>query len=421
MSSIFGEVLTLPQRNGPGVDLLTYGDEFYARYESLSGYTVIYDGEQGLYCYALLLEGRFASSGVPLSKPAPPGIVRHLRESEQVRNERFEARFQLMRGRLTTGPGPIVQTFGRENGLLEGRRVSTGQVRGLTVLVQFKDEQAEISQQDVSAMLNADDYNRNGNYCSVRRYYHLMSAGKLDYSNRVVGPITLSRERDYYISNLLVEEALNILVNDLHIDLEEFDSRREGYIDALSFMYAGRTVYSDWLWPHNFTIDLNYGGIRTQYYTIQSMGRRSVDLSIGTFCHESGHMLCRFPDIYDYGTRDGDFEKSAGIGSYCLMGSGNHLNRGRTPSPVCAYLRDLVGWTDNQIQVSGSGEYQTRHGDYGSVLRYDTAEPNEYFLIENRTRMGLDSHLPSSGLAIYHCDTLGSNEWQKGGPASIIR
>lgn len=28
--------------------------------------------------------------------------------------------------------------------------------------------------------------------------------------------------------------------------------------------------------------------------------------------------------------------------------------------------------------------------------------------------MGLDSHLPSSGLAVYHCDTLGSNEWQEG-------
>jgi len=35
-------------------------------------------------------------------------------------------------------------------------------------------------------------------------------------------------------------------------------------------------------------------------------------------------------------------------------------------------------------------------------------------LIENRSRMGLDRGLPASGLAIYHCDILGSNELQQG-------
>lgn len=412
MSAIFGEVLTLPQGNGPAIDLVTFGDEFYARYETQAGYTAVNDSELGLYCYAMLLNGRFASTGIPLSKQPPVGIPKHLRESPEVRNEKFEARYQLMRRRLAGGP--MIQTFGRENGLLEGRRVSSGTVLGLTVLVQFKDEQAAITREDVEAMLNGENYSRNGNFCSVKKYYQMMSAGALEYTNMVVGPITLSRERDYYISNLLVGEALDILVEQMGIDLAQFDSRRDGYVDALSFMYAGRTVYSDWLWPHNFTIDLKYNGIRTNYYTIQSMGRRAVDLSIGTFCHESGHMLCRFPDIYDYGTRDGDFEKSAGLGSYCLMAAGNHLNLGRTPSPICAYLRDLVGWTDNQIQINGAGLYQVKHGDYGSVLRFDTDKPNEYFLIENRSGMGLDAHLPSAGLAVYHCDTLGSNEWQRG-------
>ena len=34
--------------------------------------------------------------------------------------------------------------------------------------------------------------------------------------------------------------------------------------------------------------------------------------------------------------------------------------------------------------------------------------------MENRSKMALDAHLPASGLAVYHCDTLGSNEWQEG-------
>ena len=31
-------------------------------------------------------------------------------------------------------------------------------------------------------------------------------------------------------------------------------------------------------------------------------------------------------------------------------------------------------------------------------------------------KKGLDKHLPSSGLAVYHCDIEGSNEWQAGSP-----
>lgn len=47
-------------------------------------------------------------------------------------------------------------------------------------------------------------------------------------------------------------------------------------------------------------------------------------------------------------------------------------------------------------------------------MKFSTDKANEYFIVENRTKLGLDSHLPSSGLAILHCDTLGSNEWQEG-------
>ena len=118
--------------------------------------------------------------------------------------------------------------------------------------------------------------------------------------------------------------------------------------------------------------------------------------------------------MYDYGNRDGDSGDSRGIGPYCLMGSGNHLDNGRTPAPVCAYLRDLVDWTTNRVVLAGSGTHSAHQGDYGTVIKYETELLNEYFLVENRTRAGLDQHLPSSGLAVYHCDTHGSNELQLG-------
>lgn len=415
MSAIFEETLTFNQENGTNVKLVVSGDEFYSRYETTDGYTVVYDIDLKQYCYAILLKGNFASSGVSITESPPDGIPRHLKESEIVHNEKFERRHNNMRPQdINMG----FRTLGLNQGLLEGRRVSEGKVRGLTVLVEFPDVSTNITAKDVDEILNGKNYKKNGNYCSVREYFHLMSNGKLDYTNRVVGPIKLRKNRGYYANDgtisVLIKEVMDKVVNDLGIDLSEFDSTGAGIIDALNFMYAGQTVYQGDLWPHNSVIDLTYGGISTHYYMISSLGRDTVDLSIGTFCHENGHQLCRFPDLYDYGVRDGDFEKSAGLAFYCLMSAGNHLDSGRTPSPVCAYLRHLVNWTDTVIRLKDPGSYEIRHGDYGTVIIYETKKLNEYFIIENRSQLCLDTHLADGGLAVYHCDILGSNEWQGG-------
>ncbi len=414
MSAIFNETLIFDQEKGDPVPLVVNGDEFYARHETTEGYTVVYDSDLGQYCYAILLEGMFASSGVSMSQEPPAGLRRHLKEAGYVRNAKFKQRYAQLRPAEADIDPHRFRTLGRNRALLTGRRVSEGNIKGLTVLVEFADVTTDVTKADVEALLNGDNYRENGNFCSVREYFRLMSGGKLDYTNVVVGPVRLSRARRYYQYNLLVKEALDKAVNQFGINLSDFDSKGDGVIDAVNFMYAGRTVYDGELWPHNFFTTLYYGDVRTHFYMLTSLGRRRVDLSIGTFCHETGHLLCRWPDLYDYGDRDGDFEDSAGFGEYCLMGSGNHLNKGRTPAAVCAYLRDLVAWTDQEISLNNPGVYEARHGDYGTILRYKTDKPNEYFLIENRTQLGLDAYLPDSGLGIYHCDTNGSMEHQGG-------
>ena len=301
------------------------------------------------------------------------------------------------------------------DGLLEGRRVSEGIVHGLTILANFADLQATVSPADVEALLNEEGYSRNGNRGSVRDYYLAMSNGRLDYRNTVVGPVQLSKPLEHYKTTLLLKEALDLAISTHGVDLSDFDSRGEGIVDAINVMYAGRTVYDGELWPHNAVRSLSYpGGIRTHFYQVSSMGRSPVDLSIGTFAHETGHLLCRFPDLYDYGERDGDFEKSAGIGVYCLMGSGNHLGQGRAPAAISGYLRDLAGWPDEVVPLD-PGEHELRQGDYARVHRFSPpGRVNEYFVVENRSALGTDASLPSSGLAVFHCDTLGSNEWEDG-------
>ena len=96
MTAIFGETLTFGQENGPDVELVVFGDEFYARYETKAGYTVMYDSDLGLFCYALVLDGRFASSGVPMTEEPLPELELQAKESDAVRHakaaERIAAR-----------------------------------------------------------------------------------------------------------------------------------------------------------------------------------------------------------------------------------------------------------------------------------------------------------------------------------------
>ncbi|MGD8509352.1 MAG: hypothetical protein PVH81_10670, partial [Syntrophobacterales bacterium] len=175
MSAIFGERLIFGQQNGPDIELRVFGDEFYARYETLQGYTVVYDLDQGQYCYAVLENGQFVSSGAPVSKPIPYGLRPKIKETSGVRNEKFKQRYTALR--LQEKPfgasSNVMHTFGQNSGLLTGRQLSIGQIKGLTILVEFTDLQTSITADDVSALLNEENFSAHGNFCSVRTYYEL--------------------------------------------------------------------------------------------------------------------------------------------------------------------------------------------------------------------------------------------------------
>ena len=95
MTGIFGDTLSFKQENGPDVSLVVNGDESYARYETPSGYTVIYDPELGLYTYALLDdEGKFISSKTPTNEDPPPDLPLRLEESFPVRAAKAEAKIK---------------------------------------------------------------------------------------------------------------------------------------------------------------------------------------------------------------------------------------------------------------------------------------------------------------------------------------
>ena len=198
----------------------------------------------------------------------------------------------------------------------------------------------------------------------------------------------------------MILEALNWLKNN-NFDFSSLSSDSRKNVLAVNVLYAGSPSmgWSQGLWPHQGTVsNFSAGGYYIRKYQISNMG---TSLNIGTFCHENGHMLFKWPDLYDYGG------ESSGMGQYCLMSAYGEKN----PVPPCAYLRDYSGWdmvTDITDIVQGTIYSQIPNSNTSFTFRNKT-NSNEMFYIESKRRTGRSKAFPDSGFMICHVDRNGSN------------
>ncbi len=423
-----GEEFTFTNPDGTEFTVLGWGNQFSAMFETLDGYTVVKDPESGYYQYATASEdGRLVPSGVPVggeSEPAALGVPQHLRPRPEA------AKAQAQASRAETGPPPRWETRRREKRASRSASrhstedeepvppagATTGSYVGLCLLIQFPDVSATISQQEVSNYCNQVGYSGFGNSGSVRDYFHDVSDGKLTYTNVVTAYHTASKKRSYYTDPTLpwlkrgrelVIEALDALKAG-GFNFSQLTADSKGFVRALSVFYAGANVnnWREGLWPGSSSLVSPYvaSSSRKLYdFQITNMG---ATLTLRTFCHENGHMLCDFPDLYDYGYQ------SNGVGDFCLMCSGGS---GLNPVEPCAYLKREAGWASSEHVVAPGMSYVVTSTTNDFLVHAKSAE--EYFVIENRLRSGRDAALPDEGLAIWHVDEKGSNSNEQMTPA----
>ena len=406
-----GDVVTIRQPDGSPVALQVWGDEFYAVGETLDGYTVVRDESTGLLCYAALSsDGReLVSTGTPAGQEPPSGLEPHIRidpgaASAQARSSRDD--FE----RLAYESLPTVPRSG-------ARGPTTGSVVGITLLIDFDDEPGTIPTSTVDDYCNLSGYSGAGNNGSVRDYFYDVSEGLLEYTNYVPTVYyRASQLKSYYTdpniqygkrARELITEALTAM-DGAGFDFSLYDADSNGTIDALNCFYAGGiwNIWAEGLWPHAGWMSFCADGVCTERYQITDMGS---SLELGTFCHENGHMLMGWPDLYDY---DGD---SAGVGRFCLM---CYSGSGTNPVEPCGYMKLTAGWAD--VTTPSASETGLLVPDDGNVM-YKFDHPtlsNEYYLIENRQQTDRDASLPDNGLAIWHVDTDGDNSNQQQTPAS---
>jgi M6 family metalloprotease-like protein len=129
---------------------------------------------------------------------------------------------------------------------------------------------------------------------------------------------------------------------------------------------------------------------------------------IGVFTHEFGHIF-GLPDLYDTDNT------SAGLGNWCLMAGGSYGGDGSheaTPAHMSAWCKETLGWVTPVVITNYVKQQQiktvNRHPEIYKLNVRNTAG-GQYFLVENRQKIGFDQYLLGSGLLIYHVDPTRSN------------
>ena len=439
------QVFTYLQPDGSSFQVRLSGDEFFAYEETLDGQVIIFDESTRYYCYAKISNNQLISTGLPVitnlesfteqeSKLKLLNIPLHVRLSDKQFVETLQQRRSEMRvdakGRTLFPETNLEFKSTREphNTSLQTHEIN-GEITGLTILVDFDDEPGTMSMQQVDAFCNSESYTEFENAMSVRSYFLEQSNAKLDYKNIVTAYVRMPKPKSYYDDNTanawndskaqeLVSTALELLVQQ-NFDFSQISTTIIGsrkYIRAINVFFAGG-VSSGWnrgLWPHSWSIPAKLIDAGNQIYAYRyQLTNMGEELSIGTFCHESGHLVCEFPDLYAYNSNSVD------LWQYSLISSGNHGGKQKHPTNIDPYLKHKAGWI-NYIDIT-SYPYECEF-NYDKQQVYKVAHPNvesQYYLIEFRHHYGVEGPTggsvlkvnPTNGIVIYQVNENGSNTY----------
>lgn len=268
----------------------------------------------------------------------------------------------------------------------------SGTVYGLTLLVDFSDQSPAFTKDEVNDYLNLKGFNRFGNKGSVRDYYSDVSNGKVDFQNQVYGFYRAKNTKAYYEggngyerAGELVDEIIDHF--DPEVDFSKFDNDKDGKVEAISIMYAGSGVtYAQGLWPHAGGINKTRDGVQLTRYMMSDMGK---SFALYVFCHECGHMLFGWPDLY-------------GVGDYCIMA--NRMSE-TNPVPINDFYRADQGWID-VVDIDKNTNAFYKSGANGNAgFRYvNPARPQECFFWSNWKNTDRRSVLKGKGLVMFHFD-----------------
>jgi M6 family metalloprotease-like protein len=423
------EAVTLTQPDGTVFQAIPYGDEWSNGYETAAGHTLIQQPASGFWHLAEIdVQGRLVPSAIGPEQTPPVGLAPHLRPT------------------LSSVAAP--QAPARMN----AEPQASGTHPTVVLLVQFANRTSVGS---TAAQWSTSFF---GPTDSVKHYYNEVSYGNLNITaageshgmanDGVIGWLSLGYNHpdtrgDFGTANVkLARDAM--VAADPFINYAAYDKNGDGFLSTdelhIVVIAAGyETSYggaagscTPGLWGHQYA--LRYGptygvsapvldGKTVGYHGYTEFGEAHCAAStssdkhmatIGIMVHEMGHDL-NWPDLYDTDN------SSYGVGQWSVMGYGSWLRTtgfaGSKPPHPDAYLKWYQGWiTPQPITGSQNGVALGQVATNARAIQLlanpggvdwsfnNRSGTGEFFLVENRQKVGYDAGLPGCGLLVWHID-----------------
>ena len=318
----------------------------------------------------------------------------------------------------------------------QAQLVQMGRPHVAVVLVQFQDKFFTVANNQASVndyynkycngSEDSSPYTGHGSSGAIKEYFSDQSKGQFQPVFDVIGPVTLDNEYAYYgkdagsskdISyNVFVKESLEKACQ-LKEDWNELDNNGDGKVDMVFIIFAGlgqnyTNSYGDinTIWPKEVPSQYKIGNtiFAGCCSTCELRPTKAVDGvitattpdGIGVFCHELSHAL-GLPDFYDINN------KTFGMDYWSIMDYGQYAVNSFTPVNYTAYERDFMQWQPiEELKKPCTLRIPCfSKGGHGYKIVND-ANPNEYYVLENRQDYGWDRLCKTRGhgLMVTHVD-----------------
>ena len=392
------------QSDGTTLELYLFGDEFFSWAQTLDGYTILCN-EFGDHVYMCLDEfGDLVYSD----------IIAHSEKNRTTSEKLFLSTIipKLFFSKSQKSfIDQIVDIKKNENRDIPKRAYpTTGDRTHLCILMQYPDQLMVKTKQEFENLLNVVGYNTGGASGSFKDFYLEASYNQLNMTCVVIGPYTSANNMSYYANraSTLLSEGLSAA--NAEFDFSPYDTDGDGYIDGIHMIFAGygqeSTGNTSNIWSHMSYMSSSplVDGVRGRLYACspELRGSGGTNLThVGVVCHEFGHVLGA-PDYYD--TNDNTGGSYDGTGQWDLMASGSWNGGGALPAHPNGYVKTHdYGWASATV-LNEPNTITLKNAAFNSdsYYRVDTKTNGEYFLIENRQKVGFDAQLPGQGMVIYH-------------------
>lgn len=419
--------ILVKQSDGTMLNVVLKGDEALHFHTTLDGKYVVKEAN-GDFCYAT-----FSKEGIFLST----GTLAHDVENRSNAENEFLTTIDYVAMNNAVSETHMLRaaqyrTPHTTRSAAETRTITTGEVLVPVLLVEYQDVKFSFTKEKIENILNKENYKykctvlSTMSYGSARDYFIAQSDGLFTPKFVVTDIITLPQKMSYYGGNNSAgndkePQAMirtGIEKADATMDFSQFDNDKDGEVEFLYCIYAGYSeangADSNTIWPHKWSLSSKGGkkqvdGVYCNVYACSS----ELNLTdaheekygkwlagIGTICHEFSHCL-GLSDVYDVSYESDNW----GMDEWDLMAGGNYAAYGYIPVGYNSYQKEVCGWKNLEV-LEEKGSYSMTPQSQGGVgyKVVNDANPDEYFVLENRKREGWDQTFPADGMMIIHVD-----------------